>query len=476
VIRGLFGLALALLCLLPLGSGVLLITRTWGALTPLLRVAVGLFVGIASAMVLLPPLLYIGFSPSLPVVVLTGLAVLATGIAVRVRSSASREGNVSLGALPGVVLGIPLVLLAVQAVDKPVDRYDGFSNWVLKAKLLLGGGLFSGALNHDAFGVASAAPPVSRQYPIGLPAIYAYVLRSIGDANVRIGHLFFVVFLATFALTLWALLRPHVPSPILLAGLSYVLWMPALRVQSLSDYADVPMSCLLVAAVMAVGLWAAGGHAGWLGLGAVFAAAALATKRDAIPFCVVVAAVAAAAVLRQPRRLAALGGAAVCVALTTVPWQLYVATHGLTNRDIAFSLTRTADHLSAVPFVMHDLVSFAKDPIYLAAVPLALFAAIIALRHERERRLAAGFIVLSLGTVAALGFVYLNSIADLNYLLRSSGHRTFMTPALIAAAALPLLVSRALAPNGLHLTRQVPPSAPSRRSSSPRPRRLARPN
>jgi hypothetical protein len=465
MIRGLFGLGLALFCLLPLGSGVLLITCTWDALTPFLRIGVGLFVGIASAIVLLPPLLYIGLSPSLPVVVLTGLAVLATGIAVRVRSPVSRERKVSFGALPGVALAVPLVLLAVQAVDKPVDRYDGFSNWVLKAKLLLGGGLFTGALNHDAFGVASAAPPVSRQYPIGLPAIYAYVLRSIGDANVRIGHLFFVVFLATFALTLWALLRAYVPGPILLAGLSYVLWMPALRVQSLSDYADVPMSCLLVAAIMAVGFWATGRHAGWLSLGAVFAAAALATKRDAIPFCVVVGAVAAAAVFRQPRRLAALGGAAVCVALTTVPWQLYVTTHGLTNRDVAFSLTRTADHFSAVTFVIHDLASVAKDPIYLSAVPLALLAAIIALRHEGERRLAAGFIVLSLGTVAALGFVYLNSIADLHYLLRTSGHRTFMTPALIAAAALPLLVSRALAPNGVQAKRS--------RSRSLRP---ARPN
>ena len=445
----------------------LLITRTWEALAPLLRVGVGLFVGIASAMVLLPPLLYLGLSPSLPIVVLTGLAVLAAGIAVHVRSPGRREGRISFGALPGLVLAVPLVLLAVQSVDKPVDRYDGFGNWVLKAKLLLGGGLFTGALNHNAFGVASAAPPVSRQYPIGLPAIYAYVLRSIGNANVRIGHLFFVVFLATFALALWALLRPHVPGPVLLAGLSYVLWMPALRVQSLSDYADVPMACLLVAAIMAVGAWVAGRHVGWLGLGALFAAAALATKRDAIPFCVLVGVVAAVAVFGRPRRLAALGGAAVCVALTTVPWQLYVTTHGLTNRDVAFSLTRTVDHFSAVTFVAHDLLSLAKDPTYLAAVPMALLAALIALRHDEQRRLAAGFIVISLGAVGALGLVYLNGIADLHYLLRSSGHRTFMTPALLAAAALPLLVSRALAPDGVHLMGWMPCSATARRSRTP---------
>src|SRR5207237_407854 len=60
---------------------------------------------------------------------------------------------------PELVLGLPLALLAVQAVDKPVDGYDAFSGWALKAKLLAFGGTFTGALDDRAFATASAAPP-----------------------------------------------------------------------------------------------------------------------------------------------------------------------------------------------------------------------------------------------------------------------------------------------------------------------------
>jgi hypothetical protein len=62
VIRGLLGIGLALLGLLPLGTGVLLLTRT-----PF-RVGLAVFTGIAAAMVLLPPLVYLGLPPSVPVV------------------------------------------------------------------------------------------------------------------------------------------------------------------------------------------------------------------------------------------------------------------------------------------------------------------------------------------------------------------------------------------------------------------------
>jgi hypothetical protein len=446
VIRGILGFAAALLCLLPLGFGVLLGARVWAAFTPLLRLGVGLYAGIASAMVLLPPLLYLGLSPSLPVVLLLGIGAMAVGVTVHVARPMKVEQPIAMGVLPGFVLAIPLALLAIQAVDKPVDRYDAYANWILKAKLLLGGGLMTGALNHDAFGTASVAPPVSRQYPIGLPAIYDYFLRCIGGANVRIGHLFFVAFLLGFAVTIWVLLRPYVPALILLLGLSYVLWMPAIRVQTLSDYADVPMACLIVTASIAVGSWIAGRHVGWLALGSIFAAAALATKRDAVSFCAVLCIVAAAALIRRPRRLAVLGVAALGVILTALPWQVYVSTHGLVNRDVAFSFTRTVDHISAVPFVSRNLLSIGTNSIFLASVPLAFLAAMIALRHREQWRLSAGFIALLVGMIAALGFVYLNGIADIHYLLRTSGHRTFLTPALLSAALLPLLLSRALAP------------------------------
>src|SRR5206468_7611747 len=139
------------------------------------------------------------------------------------------------------------------------------------------------------------APPVHREYPLGLPSLEAYVLHAIGSANVRVAHVLFVVFLAGLVVVAWNVLRPHVAVWPLTAGLSLVLWMPAARDQALSAYADVPLGCLFVSAVLLFG-------SERIALGSVFAAAALATKRDAVAFCGVLYAVAFVAVIVRRAR------------------------------------------------------------------------------------------------------------------------------------------------------------------------------
>src|SRR6266496_3437054 len=110
------------------------------------------------------------------------------------------------------------------------------------------------------------------------------------------------------------LFRSHVGAWPLTAGLSLLLWMPAAREQALSAYADVPLACLFVSAVLLF----AGER---VALGSVFAAAALATKRDAVVFCAVLYGVALVALLvrRERERLRALGFSAFWVALSVVP-------------------------------------------------------------------------------------------------------------------------------------------------------------
>src|SRR5205085_10603792 len=125
VSSGLIGIVVALLALLPLGAGVLFLTRT-----PF-RAGLAVFTGVAAAMVLLPPLVYLGLSPSLPVVLALGAIAIAAGL---------MFGRRQLGAgraapLPILVLAAPLALLAARGAQKPVDQYDAFANWALKAKL-----------------------------------------------------------------------------------------------------------------------------------------------------------------------------------------------------------------------------------------------------------------------------------------------------------------------------------------------------
>jgi hypothetical protein len=122
VIRGLVGVALALAGLVPLG-------RESFPDAPF-RVGLAVFTGMAAAMVLLPPLVSsavaVGASRAR-----AGVVALAAG-----PCSAAAPGGLRVEPLPLLVLAAPLVLLAARAA-KPVDQYDAFANWVLKAKPLL---------------------------------------------------------------------------------------------------------------------------------------------------------------------------------------------------------------------------------------------------------------------------------------------------------------------------------------------------
>jgi hypothetical protein len=416
MIGGLAGIGLALLGLVPLGAGVLLLTRT-----PF-RLGLAVFTGMAAAMVLLPPFVYVGLAPSIPLVLGLGLVALAAGLVFGERSRA----RLRLEPVPLLVLAAPLLLLAARAAEKPVDRYDAFANWALKAKLLY---------FDRSFSRASIAPPVHREYPLGLPSLEAYVFHVIGSANVRVAHVLFVVFLGGLALVAWQVLRPHVGALPLTVGLSVLLWLPAARDQALSAYADVPLACLFVSAVLLFG-------DGRIALGSVFLAAALATKRDAVAYCVVLYAVAFGAVLvrRERERLASLLISAGCVGLSAVPWRVFDATHDLKDHDVAPSLSR-ADQL---PFVFGRIGHLAVQRAYLWTLLIAAAAAVVMLVRGRDRQLALGALALGAGLVGALAVVYVSGTTGVHYLVRATVHRTLITPTLLAAALLPLLLTRAL--------------------------------
>jgi hypothetical protein len=440
VIHGLFAIAAALVGLLPLGAGMLLLTRT-----PF-RFGLAMFAGVATAMVLLPPLVYLGLSPSVPLVLGLGAVTFAAGLLAGRRS----RGRTRIEPLPLAVLAVPLVLLAARGAQKPVDQYDAFANWALKAKLLY---------FDRSFTNPSIAPPVHREYPLGLPSLEAYVFHVMGSANARVANVLFAVFLGGLALVAWRVLRPHVGAWPLTAGLSLLLWMPAARDQALSAYADVPLACLFVSAVLVLA-------DGRIALGSVFAAAALATKRDALAFCAVLYALGFAALLvrRERARLRAVAISAACVALSAVPWRVFDATHDLRDRDVRLSLSR-ADELT---FVLGRIGHVVVERAYMWALPLATIAALIMLVRGRDRQLALGALALGAGLLAALAVVYVSGTTGVRYLVRSTAERTLMTPTLLAAAVLPLLVTRALGA-------RPPAAARARDRTRPRSRRRPRP-
>ena len=213
------GALLALLAFAPLGVGVLLLTGAWRLAAGVLRAGLALFAGLAAGAVALPPLLYIGFSPTLPVVLLLGALVLGAGVVVERRRTRRTGEAARIGPLGLLVMAAPVVLLAVDRVQTRITNYDAFSIWMLKARLLYrDGGWFLGALDHRAFAIQSIAPPVHREYPLGVPALTATVMHG-SRGNVPDAALLYPVLLAGFAFVVWLVLRPRMPLLPLLAGL-----------------------------------------------------------------------------------------------------------------------------------------------------------------------------------------------------------------------------------------------------------------
>jgi hypothetical protein len=442
---GLAGLLGANVLLGLLGSGVLLVTGTWDRLRPASRVGPALLAGCALAVVLLPPLIYAGLSPTPVVVAAIAAAVLALGVLVRHRRERAQPAPSGHGLLAAAIIALLLLPLALRAAFEPLVKFDAYANWSLKAKLLYGhGGLVLGSLDDRMWSTFYAVS--HREYPIGLPALEAFDFHAMGGADAQLIHLQFVVVLAAFMATAWSLLRPRADAALLAGALCLLVAAPSLHTQLLAAYADVPLACLWVAAALAIGLWTRDGRGDLLVLGALFAAAALAIKQEGIVLDVALFAVAAVVLVaaHRPARLRALALAVCAIAATGVPWQAYVRAHGFHDADIAPSLGRSTDQLDQLPEIVHRLgaqLVWLKWP---AIVPLAAAVAAVLVVRRRDR-LAASYLLLLAATLAVLAVVYLNARVYIPALLERSAERVVIAPVLLSAVALPLLLSRLVA-------------------------------
>jgi hypothetical protein len=445
-VRSLIGLIGANLLLALLGAGALLATGTWDRLRPASRIGPALLAGFALAAALLPPLVYAGVAPAPVVLVALTAVVLASGVILQRRRREGLPEASGHGLAGAAIVGVLLVPLALRAAFEPLTKFDAYANWSLKAKLLYGhGGLVTGGLDHRALSDLYAAS--HREYPIGLPAIEAFDFHAIGSADVQMIHLQFVVVLAAFMATAWALLRPRADAALLVGALCLLVAAPSLNTQVLAAYADVPLACLWVAAALGIGLWLWDGRRDLLVLGCLFAAGALAVKQEGIVLDTALFAVAAAllVVARETGRLRPLAIGAVAVAATGVPWQAYVRAHGFHDADIAPSLSRSARQLDQVPAIVHQLgaqLVWLKWP---AIVPVAAVVALV-LAIRRRDGLALAYLLLLAAAMAVLGSVYLNARVDVPALLERSAERVVVAPVLLSAVVLPVLLSRLLTP------------------------------
>jgi hypothetical protein len=295
--------------------------------------------------------------------------------------------------LPYAVSVVVAARFAVTAWRSPIHSNDEYMMWALRGRMLA-----AGHLEPLVFG--SAADPhlyQSREYPLGLPALYSWVYGWIGPRAAEFGAHLQVPLLGCCALivAVWALQttnRITILTGCLIAPAFFaVTWVG--RYTGILLFADLPVAAAALVVVLLVHRWLDTGDATWLVLAVGPAVAGLYFKEEGLLFIAAPCLVASLAGLlnRRPRWWLPLILLGVGL-LARLPWQLWLATEGLRGRFLRAPLPQysTGDQLHLTRLVGDQLI---RDwpipyPFWLLLLILVLGVALAVLRPAGRRSAA----------------------------------------------------------------------------------------
>lgn len=399
------------------------------------------FVGLVSTFLLMA-----GLSLSLAeVLVLCGvmflLGLFAPGASPSEPRRESREARLILAPVLAVAAAF-VVLFAINSLFQPLSAWDAWQQWTAKARSIV---LLQGLDKHVFTDPTYLA--WNQDYPLLVPALEAIGFRFMG-LNEEIIHLQFTLIVIGFVVAVADLLRDRVRPLILYPLLVSLLLAPSLAVQAGSAQADVPLAAFVGLAGVSAWRWIKDGRVLYVGLLALFSAAALATKLDGLIyigalFVILIPLVAA----RSPRRGLITVGAGILALVGIVPWKLWVEANDVPSQFTtanARSLEFLSNEIGRVPRAADYLLDETFGPeSWLFIVPLALLAALLALVVRRFE--SALLVIVPVAVVlAAYTFVYWASPFNFEWHLGTSASRVVVGLVVVCGALAPAVLSDVL--------------------------------
>ncbi len=323
----------------------------------------------------------------------------------------------------------------------PLNRYDAWAIWALK-----GHALFSFGWADPAVFAGHAYRFANLDYPLLLPSLEAIDFRAMGAFDTRVLHLQFLLLLVAALAALATLLRDRVPGLLLWPALIALALAPAVFDQLLTAYADLPLALTFAVALTAAGRWLLT-REGWaLAVATLAFAGALLTKNEGLLFVVAAYAALFVAAPGHRRVVAAALGTDVVLLL---PWRLYMAVHGLHNKDYSladsFDLHHVRGRLGVGPIAFRTLAGQMLDPLQWGLL-VPLFAVLLIVAFVAGRRALAVYgAVWGLLSWLGLSWIYVISHYEYSVYLDSSKARVVASLAVGAAALTPLLAAEAWA-------------------------------
>lgn len=335
--------------------------------------------------------------------------------------------------LDAVALALLAALLArawVAFSTKPLDDYDAWAIWGMKARALT----LLGWADPSLF-ASRVALPAHPDYPLLVPSLEAVAARAMGGFDPRLVHLQFLLLGVAGIAAIHALARERAPRLVVWPLLLALAAAPAFASQLLTAYADVPLALLVAAGTLAAARCLDRPGPRPAATAALLLGAAALTKEEGLLFAA--AALLALLLARAPwRRVLAL---AAGTELLLAPWQAWLFLES-PPRDPAQALALQPPGIGTV--VVRKLLEDALSvPSWTLLLPL-FGAAVLAAAGSRLAAFAWGWALLSLLGLAGIYVAAHGAWLAFSY----SGYRVVDSLVVGAAALTPLLLAEALRP------------------------------
>lgn len=335
-LRSIGGLLVFNAFVLAAGAGVLWGVRGWRSWIDFVRLAgVAYLLGQASLMVLWTFEIVIGVPVNLATILLTGIALVASGLVLGVvRGHSSPVLHPPGWSVPGLSLFVAVFVAGIVVYFESffragrlasiVHEWDAWWFWIPKAQEIY----ISGRLEPEFLLLLPQLP----SYPPGLTALQAGAFHAMGSTDTVTLHLQYWFLAVAFVSAVVGLLAHRVHHAILFPLLLLVLVAPSVVERVTVAYADLPLGYLVAVAALLVVLWIDEQKTWQLAGATLLLSGAMLTKREGMLFaaCVLLAAFIASWTDRRVlwRRLAAAGVIAFALAL---PWRIWFTAHGFTG-------------------------------------------------------------------------------------------------------------------------------------------------
>jgi len=434
VIRSLFGLLVANAAFFAAGAGLVRLLG-WR-----LRTHPGLayMSGIASVGVLSTLMLMAGLALRWWQVLVLCALLASLGLVNRERPEPAGGKTDRRLAVPlGGLLGGYLVVLFAQCLFQPLNSWDAWAKWTMKARaIVLLGGLDTSVFANHAY------QPLVLDYPMLIPGLEAMDFRFMGRLDTMVIHVQFWLLLVGFLVAAYELLHDRVPQSLLWPSLLLVGTAPALAENLTSAYGDAPVAFFFALAAIAGWRYLVTGERRSLWFMGLSAGAAVATKPEGSPFVLGLFLLLIVFSLARRRPLAPLIWPAAWCLVSIVPWRIWISDHGIrSSTPIGKGLDPgyLVDRFDRVWPSVRTIVEKSFDGDWLAIVPIALVAG-LALLAWRRSWLAPVFVAGLLAIVfLSLLWAYWVQRPGLHYLLSTSASRTVTSLVVVAGIFIPII-------------------------------------